>query len=526
MKKFKTIFAALTAIMVLFSMTSVVTSADETDEPTHTAYITIKGDGKYKGYNLLHATNTADTTPLYAYTLNDKYTSILQTATGEDSGADIVSYIDALDDAGIREFADGVYHAIMSADPEIEADTVFTGNTKTEVRQGYWLVVDVTNFNDDDTNKVYSLVMLDTTKADSEIKINVKRKLPTVEKEVEEINDSTNTDASWGKTADYDIGDEINFKLTGTVAENIGSYTSYYYEFHDTMENMTYVADSAKVTVVNGATETVVTDKFTSIWDEAAKKLNVSTKDLLSMEDAEGNVITVNKDTEIVVTYSATLDTNAIVGGTGNPNTVFLEYSDNPYYEGDGDPKPDDTGKTPEKKVTVFTYKLVVDKVDGEGHALAGAGFTLMKWNSESNSYQNVGSEIKDVTTFTFNGIDAGQYKLEETTVPEGYNKADDVEFVVVATLTSDNPASIEALVVNDKNGNSITATEENREAEFTVTANAGELKTAVINNTGSELPSTGGAGTVVIYVVGGVIFVGALVLLVAKLRMKSQSEN
>lgn len=370
--------------------------------------------------------------------------------------------------------------------------------------------------------------MLDTTKESSNIEIDIKRKLPTVEKLVEEINDSKGTKDVWGKTADYDIGDTINFKLTGTVAENISSYTTYYYEFKDTMEHMTYVNNSAKVVVVNGETKTDVTDEFTSVWRKQGKgTLNISINDLLSMKDANGNNVTVNKDSKIVVTYSATLDSDAIIGNNGNPNKVALEYSNNPYYEGDGSSKPEDTGKTPEKEVTVFTYKLCVDKVDNAENSLEGAGFTLMKWSAESASYKPVGNEIKGVTTFTFNGLDAGQYKLVETTVPHGYNKAADVEFVVAATL-DDASEKITALVVNDKNGSSITATEENvgEKFKFSVNKEDGEIQTTVVNNTGSELPSTGGAGTVAIYVIGGVIFVVALILLIAKLCMKSNSEN
>ena len=130
----------------------------------------------------------------------------------------------------------------------------------------------------------------------------------------------------------------------------------------------------------------------------------------------------------------------------GNTNVSKLEYSNNPY--GDG------TGVTPEDKVIVITYNLIANKVDGNNAPLEGAGFTLYKLDSTTGDYVAVGNEITGVTTFYFKGVDAGQYKLVETTVPAGYNKADDLVFSVEATYdtTSDNP-ELKTLVVKDASG-------------------------------------------------------------------------
>ena len=519
MKNVKRIFALLVVLIMLLSMTITV-SADNTK-----GSITVNGDGTYNGYKLLEATNALDesgnATEKFAYTLNEKYKSVLESVIGEVTESEMISYIQNLDTDGIRDFADKVYREILNSTSEITPDADFVGGTAKEVDQGYWLIADVTIFDNGATNTTYSLVMLDTAGKD-EIKVDVKKDVPTVEKKVEEINDSIaaadDSTTNWADAADYDINDEINFKLTGTVDGNIGSYNKYFYSFHDTMNKMTFVEDSVKVSIDG----TDYTSKFVVEWNADNKTLGVSIADLLSIKNDEDKPV-VTANSKIVVEYKATLDADAVIGSTGNPNEVYLEYSNNPYDTNEGEPS---TGNTPKDVVTVFTYQLVIDKVDGnitdERVLLEGAGFTLYKWNAEQEKYLAVGNEITGVTEFEFKGLDAGQYKLVETTVPAGYNKADDVEFVVESEFDNE----LKALVVKDIDGNSITASEENTEAKFVVTLAEGKVKTDIKNFSGSELPSTGGIGTVIFYVVGGIVFVGALILLVVKVRMKSHSDN
>ena len=136
----------------------------------------------------------------------------------------------------------------------------------------------------------------------------------------------------------------------------------------------------------------------------------------------------------------------------------------------------------------------------------------------------SVGNEVKDVTTFTFTGLDAGQYKLVETTVPAGYNKADDVEFTIEATYDTESAdPKLTSLVVKDKDGSVISATAENQEASFATVLLEGKVSTKVVNKAGAELPSTGGIGTTIFYILGGLLAVGAVVLLVTKRRMNAE---
>lgn len=388
---------------------------------------------------------------------------------------------------------------------------VFTG-----LSAGYYLVKNSSI----DSGKTYTDFILEVV---GNTIANHKGDVPDVEKKVEEKNDSTGAATTWGTTADYDVGDEINFELTGTLPESYGRYTTYKYKFDDTMTNMTYENGSVKVYYVKGesTTRNEINSGFASTWDNGAKKLTVTFNDLKTAvpELAHGD--------KIVVTYTATLDANAVVGGKGNPNKVKLEYSNNPNDEG--------TGETPEKAVVVFTYKTIINKVkkgtDGNNVPLAGAEFTLSKFIASeggrdtvkvNNGAEYLGTWNNGVTVtptntgnianvFTFSGLDAGIYRLTETKTPEGYNTIDPVYFEIVATNDGTKVTNMEGKAVNGS------------EISFTENTTDGSLSADVINNAGTTLPSTGGMGTTVFYVVGGGLMAVAVVLLVTKKRMENK---
>lgn len=387
---------------------------------------------------------------------------------------------------------------------------VFTG-----LSAGYYLVKNSSI----DSGKTYTDFILEVV---GNTIANHKGDVPDVEKKVEEKNDSTGAATTWGTTADYDVGDEINFELTGTLPESYGRYTTYKYKFDDTMTNMTYENGSVKVYYVKGGNtnRTAINSGFTSAWDNGAKKLTVTFDDLKTAvpELAHGD--------KIVVTYTATLDASAVVGGNGNPNKVKLKYSNNPNGE--------ETGETPEKAVVVFTYKTIINKVkkgtDGNNVPLAGAKFTLSKFIASDNGSDTVtvdsaeylgtwnnGMTVTPTNTdgianvFTFSGLDAGIYRLTETVTPEGYNTIDPVYFEIVATNDGTKVTHMEGKAVNGS------------EISFTANATNGSLTTDIVNQAGTTLPSTGGMGTTVFYVVGGGLMAVAVVLLVTKKRMENK---
>ena len=236
---------------------------------------------------------------------------------------------------------------------------------------------------------------------------------------------------------------------------------------------------------------------------------------------------------DIYVKYESQLLDGAKIGVEGNPNESCIKYSNNPEDDDDSD-----EGKTPDDKVIVFTYKVVVDKVDEKGEDLKGADFTLYKEVHADTENAQTGAAIKatltgddvkakatalkddkyyipvaklpitdDTVQFEFKGIDDGTYVLVETKVPTGYNAWQSVEVKVEATHTEgENPQLTE---IGD-------LTKEGKQHD----AVSGEAYTEIVNNSGSELPSTGGMGTTIFYIVGAMLAVGAAVILVTKKRM------
>ena len=510
MKRVKRVLALLAALALVLAM-AVPAWAEEAGA-TYTLTIN-NANGTYEAYQIFSG-------DLSEKEAGKKVLSNIQWGSGVDAtkvvGVNAATKAESLTTADIAEsFAEDLVSnsklsSVKATAPAKNGTAVFTG-----LSAGYYLVKNSSI----DSGKTYTDFILEVV---GNTTANHKGDVPDVEKKVEEKNDSTGAATTWGATADYDGDDEINFELTGTLPESYGRYANYKYVFHDTMTNMTYKDGSVKVYYVkDGNTNRVeISSGFASTWDNGAKKLTVTFNDLKTAVSglAHGD--------KIVVTYTATLDANAVVGGNGNPNKVKLEYSNNP--NGDG------TGETPEKTVVVFTYKTIINKVtkgtDGNNVPLAGAEFTLSKFiasesgsdtvtvnDTEYHGTWNRGVTVTPTNTgnianvFTFSGLDAGIYRLTETKTPEGYNTIDPVYFEIVATNNETKVTSMEGKAVNGS------------EISFTANETSGSLSADVINNAGTTLPSTGGMGTTVFYVVGGGLMAVAVVLLVTKKRMENK---
>lgn len=491
MKRVKRVLALLAAFALVLAMAV----------PAWAASITINGTGKtYKAYKLLNATvsGTGEDKKI-SYTVNEKYAIVLKAATSATDEKGIIKAIEGKTEAtAIRSFANDVYAKIKAA--KIAEDYISTGKTFKNVDKGYYLIVETELDGNADT---YSLVMLNTADQDN-VTVTSKEDSPTFEKKIKEKNDSTGVESGWQDGADYDINDVVPFKLQGTVPQNYGAYNTYKYVFHDKMSSgLTFDASSVVVKVDETAINSGYSVVTKSLEDDCTFEVRFE-----NLKD----ISAVTAGCTITVEYNATLNDKAVIGSAGNPNEAKLEYSNNPY--GDG------TGKTPWDKVIAFTYQLVANKVDKDGEPVEGAGFTLYKWSDDESKYVAVGSEIKGVTTFNFNGIDAGKYKLVESTVPDGYTKAEDLEFTVVATYDTENlEPKFGTLTI--KAGDKVIS--EGEDKVFTVNLAEGIFTTKVVNLTGTTLPSTGGMGTTVFYVVGGGLMAVAVVLLVTKKRMENK---
>lgn len=204
----------------------------------------------------------------------------------------------------------------------------------------------------------------------------------------------------------------------------------------------------------------------------------------------------------------------------GNVNKAYAEFSNNPNDEQGG------KGKTEWDTVIVFTYETIVNKVDKDNLPLEGATFSLEKFvaNAEGTETFNkiVGNwvaidtvETKPSTTFTFKGLDDGEYRLKEVKAPEGYNAIDDVYFTVVAEHQIEWATQARTDILTSLTGNVTTG-----ELKFTADKDAGKFSTDVVNEKGLILPETGGIGTTIFYIVGILLVVGAAIVLITKKRM------
>ena len=336
----------------------------------------------------------------------------------------------------------------------------------------------------------------------------------TSEKKVDDKNDSNTSEdtANWQDSADYDIGDSVPFQLKATIAEDYGTYNVYKLTFHDTEEKgLTFQEDTVKVYVDN----VEITGGFNvNVNPKDGHTFDVVFADLKQISSVKaGSVITVE--------YKSTLNVEAEIGSAGNKNTMYVTYSNNPNDEQGGE-----NGKTPDDTVIVFTYKVIVKKVDEDLNPLAGAEFTLEKFvasESGTETYKEVKGNwvAKDVvetnpdTTFTFNGLDDGEYRLTETETPPGYNSIKPVYF----TVTADHDDVWDGVNRTDVL-DSLTGDVTTGEITFASSVTDGSLTTDVENQSGATLPETGGMGTTLFYALGAVLVIGAGVAMVTKKRM------
>ena len=384
---------------------------------------------------------------------------------------------------------------------------------------GYYLIVDTTYFKPGDSYVAYNSFMLTVTQANWNVDVTPKVEKPSVKKEVYDNQDGTSNEAGFGSSADHAINEEFKFKLTATLpASNVHVYD--YYDkytviFNDTLSEGITFDRLDTVEITNGTTSQVIDSNKYTLY-EKQPYLTLGIDDVKTC--ASG--LNLNDGATITVTYTAHLNEKAFVniagGDTSNINKVYLTYSNNPRDESS-------IGKTPESTpVCVYTYQLNNTKYhddDTPGNELAGAGFRLysdeactpeqeVKLYKKDNFYY----PIKDATDkdkdavqmisgqdgqFNVKGLDAGTYYLKETKTPDDYSPCPDKKIVISATHTEYNvnlsgESNLNNKIINIKAG-------------------------------GITLPSTGGIGTTIFYVVGGGLMVAAIVLLVTKKRMENK---
>lgn len=363
-----------------------------------------------------------------------------------------------------------------------------------------------------------------------------KTKIPTIKKEI--LNDNKEKQGGytvqdgWSYVADSQVGQEISYKLTGSIADNYATYDSYAYKFTDTLtEGLTYVG-SLEVYAQNDQSYTKISPKSYTVVgptkDNNTLTVSFNDKGLKSATAAnESESLYIDAKTQIVVFYKAELNSKASYEASGNKNEVYLEYSNNPMAEG--------TGKSEIKVVTDHVFRLDVTKTDKDtGSALTGknlqAGFKVKVIRGDEGALDNKwldknGKIVEEDQAYEFKtqlddgkvyipGLDTGTYQITETTTPAGYNTVAPFE-ITVAPSYKDN-GELDTLTVSSNN----------QEMTVIKDANGATIPLTIKNKKGSGLPLTGLNGVTFTWIAGGAVLCIGVAHLIRSRKQAEESEQ
>lgn len=492
----KKLMAALLAVAMVCAMAIPAWAAGGTGATTGEGKITIDNaviGHTYKIYRILNLQYN-DTAKSFRYEKNDKWGAFVEEQTAYlsvDSTTGVVTWANsdnADNGTAIKALAVAAGQYVKDQGTALTADDFKEATSSTvtfdRLPLGWYLVVsDLTND---------AICSIDTTA--KEVTIKEKNGVPTVTKEVEYAS------GSWGEGNDGNVGDTVNFQTTIYVTD--GNPTNYV--LHDKMSNgLTFKTDS------------IVVKKNDAIFTDYTKE-TPNDGCTFEIKFNEGSLHTNDK---VVVTYSATINSNAVVGTDGNDNETWLKYGE--------------TGETTHSNTKTYTWKFDILKFftdsNGDKKYLADVEFVLYRKNADDKAeYAKFDSNNKltgwtateseagklrtnATSNVTVEGLDEGTYFLKEITTPGGFNGlTTDVEVQIDSSCNTLRGA---AYTVQYKMANA-------NDKDFT---DAGDEKIVPIENKrGTTLPGTGGIGTTIFYVVGGGLMVAAAILLITKKRMEN----
>lgn len=503
----KKVFAAAAAIATVFGLAATTVATANAAGGNATLMVSTK-DAKFAGktvnaYKMFSATVSSDGGAV-SHTLNDAWKPFFKNSVGLTDVTDANvndkanEYVSKLSGEGLKAFAAKASNWAQTKTNHITADATATVSqnaatdgkytaTFTGLDYGYYVVA-VPGATVADTNSQYAaLVRVHSTT----VGVDIKGALPTV---VKKVNGEGATHAQ--------IGDTLTFTLTSTIPD-MSAYNKYTFKFKDTLSKGLSFKQVESVKVG----DTTLTENTDYTVTRPTVTDNTLTVDMLNFKNQQTNA-----GKTITVTYTATLNEKAAVGGHGNTNSATIQYSNNPSTDGTGESEP--------SKVRVFTYGFTVDKYTGDEYTdgaarLAGAKFTLAPKNGAPMSFVqvNAGSananavyrvakadETGATTIITtpqsgkvdFQGLKNGEYTLTETEAPAGYNKLASAIGVKVEGQNNgtDTTNATVHITYNNDNGN-----------VYGEQASNGVIP--VRNKSGVVLPGTGGMGTIAFTVIG-----------------------
>lgn len=404
------------------------------------------------------------------------------------------------------------------------AKTTLTPGTSQSLAEGYWLFVTTPTTTDSKQNSVGTAPIFTVVGGTTAVTVTEKTSVPTVDKKIVDGADATSV-------SDAEAGAEVKYRLTGTVADNVNTYDKYQYKFSDVL-GTGLIADTSSVVVKIGD-KTVNSGSYTTNYDTKTNTLSVSFADLKGAQDSSGAAITIDGSSSVTVEYTAKLDsTKAVLGGTGNDNTVSLTYSNNPHSTG--------IGTTTPKSAKLFTYKLTLHKVDRTTEAnLSGAKFTVK--NSKNKYVQSdgtLGDTAYEFTTDTdgninVSGLDADTYTVHEITAPSGYDTVADFTFQINPTYDQDKQTltglenvltATDSVIAGDSDGNTSDNVLTGKGANA-ADATSGTVKITVGDTKRFTMPLTGMDGVTFTWIAGGAVLVIGLANIIRMRKQSSDSE-
>ena len=475
-------------------------------------------DTTFKGYQIFKAkvTDSADSKTKSVSDVewaSDAVKTAVQTATGQtfatpQDGADwIQEHVTTGTDATTAVTAESVANKIAKAVSQVESSTPVTPGTAVTLDEGYWLFVTTpTTLGDGEaaTAPIFAVVGGKTG-----VTVTEKDTVPTVKKTLADGKTSGSTG----------VGKVIAYKLEGTVASNIDTYSTYAYTFNDILSaGLDYVDKSATVKVDG----TDVTDNATITYSD--HKLTIGFTDLKK-------VANLTKSSKVTVEYKAKVNKDAVAGtGSNLSNQVRLTYSNDPHTNGTGTTKDNPTVKE-------YTYKLKLVKRDRDTEkALDGATFTVKSGDKFVQADGSLGDKENVFTAngkdgFTVNGLDAGTYTVSEKSAPSGYDKTGDFTFTITPTIEKDELTGLANTV--DGNTDAIAGESDNTPGDHQLQAKAstaanvqsGTVTVTVGDKKEITMPLTGMRGTTALVVYGSAVLVISAAAYIRHRRNAADSE-